>query len=1423
MSNLGTMSVDEAQAKRQPKAREQRASEVLGRYKFRPDGSLIGDAKLAAELRGYMKKFGFGVEQFGDRDDRFYIVEDGKRVKPADVIASDEAFIADREAIEAEQREAQAAESLARAEAEDLRTEGLKRYQDEYLDFPEGMIPPSRLSAREQRSDLGDSTEGFSTSAVVKFAKERGFSDKAILAVRPGAEQAIAEYDAKAARVNREIQGIIQRTRERVRGEASIQAITNKGARAKAVNDRIEEAVLEYLRGSKFYKDASDVGREAMELNVKRQMGRRIKSSPKPGTILNAPKDKTFTVKEKDALRQKIRDMARSSANTAAAIAAARRELAKDVAKLRKAGALTSAQAAALVSRMSRTNPLNEASVSSFIEYADNVFKDADYADKMNRANKLRKRAWRNVESGKIGVAENIKESIRVITGINAEVIPEGALEDYMELIEMLGERKATLDLAPMGQVEMLVDGIINEINQELNAKDELLAEFENFEDKVYTKEGKLSVARTITAMVKAGVITEDEAKLLRKYGSELFVAPEGKTEEELEDARRDEKMRLLTAVEALSALPTNFGLREENNLVRQLNQLIRTGAVEKLDNAELKNLLRVANNIENGFVPHMTEMLVEKLDGLVRADQVMQSIYNDKSGLARFFDRTRLTSLTRRGRRNPQYYIDQVWGDFKSTRIYDAVFAPLAKASAQFRSELQGIEARMDNVENALIKSLSRDPNKITRAKFLLGAYMMQKEFEANEGRTGVYSAVDLLDATIDQADTRGNKVKYNRESAAVLQSIRDEIDGKSAAEIEALIRKQKGGEQMMAVAEEIRKINDELTPKANYTASVLRGMPFRPYSQYFHRVVLTPEQDAGTMFSSGNMADALNKRFQATTKAKNLIEREGGAAPAVSFDPFASVNRGAKFILTDYHMTKPVRTAYRMLKNLENVRGLNLRQEEMLDLIDDSVRQLVKDQLVQTVNQDSMASKIFNTVRKIGYQLTLGQVERAFSEFGSNLGYALTVDPGAFREGQRYRNMYHNEGANILRNVGSVQTTRLFPDGEGTQITSSALDQFREATSPGRAEIRGGASNAFGKIWANTGGSLQKVTGKLADKMITTPDKAVSRPLWFGSFSRSFEAQTGQKPDMAKIAENDVQYMNQYRGAIENATRDADDTSVKAGATDNIFLGMLGGTIRPDANIGSNVYAFINSYMTRFLVFEYVTTRTALNAMVGNGMITRGQGAALLGGVGVRMVSYTLMAGLMRDFIASMYGDDEWEEEDIAERLKRSIAQGAATLVLGGTRGQLARGAVAIPVELINRDMYGDEEYGFGKRVMMPLFDINDEKQWKGKMWDAFTRTSGPLGPALRFAEGALGFAAEELGIKKKRKDAARQEQEYTRSLIKGLGVVGLLPFANDINYHYQRYIYKDIDKEDTGRRTRESRSRERRSRERRAGERR
>jgi hypothetical protein len=345
----------------------------------------------------------------------------------------------------------------------------------------------------------------------------------------------------------------------------------------------------------------------------------------------------------------------------------------------------------------------------------------------------------------------------------------------------------------------------------------------------------------------------------------------------------------------------------------------------------------------------------------------------------------------------------------------------------------------------------------------------------------------------------------------------------------------------------------------------------------------------------------------------------------------------------------------------------------------------------------------------------------------------------------------------------------------------------------------MRNEAANKGRQIINQSLGRLERGSGAIADYLITKPDQMISRPLWFGSFAREFEARTGQKPDMKKIAENNGEYMDRYSQAIESATAKADDTSIKAGATDNAFLGMLNGTIRPDQAPLKNVITYINSYMTRFLIFEYVTARTAVQAMVGNGMMRKRDGVRLLAGVSSRMFAYQFIAGALRDTVASiLYGDDD-DEKDLAERASESVVQGMASLVLGNTMGQLGRGAVAIPVELLNRNLIeaSGDEYGFGKRHVMPLIDINDDKQWKARVLDAGVRTFGPMSSAVRATLLGVELTAEEIGMKKKRTDRARAEQEQMRFLIKAAGAAGVLPFANDINYHYQRSIYKDIDK--------------------------
>ena len=115
----------------------------------------------------------------------------------------------------------------------------------------------------------------------------------------------------------------------------------------------------------------------------------------------------------------------------------------------------------------------------------------------------------------------------------------------------------------------------------------------------------------------------------------------------------------------------------------------------------------------------------------------------------------------------------------------------------------------------------------------------------------------------------------------------------------------------------------------------------------------------------------------------------------------------------------------------------------------------------------------------------------------------------------------------------------------------------------------------NNLKQIYAQTGKRLQdsKLTSQLADWMITTPDKMVTQPVWFGVFSQKFKEQTGEDVDFTKLAENDEAYMNRHEQAIKDATDAADDASVRTGATDNVFLGILRGTVRPDDSLSKDV----------------------------------------------------------------------------------------------------------------------------------------------------------------------------------------------------------------------------------------------------------
>ena len=1394
IEDLKTMSVEEARAKRAPSAREQRVADVVERYEFRPNGSLK-ESSLAGELRRNLKRYGFGVEQFGTRMDDFHIVnpETGRKVDPKKLIAKDRADEKVEMEQRAELRERDAKERMEREDVEEAKAQELQEMQDQYVDFPEEMLSaPSRLSPREQRESLQDNAGKFNDTALVKFAKERGYSDAAILKVRPTAQAAIDAYDAKATRLSREVQGIIQRARERARGDKKIQAIENKGQRTRAVNDRIIKDVKAYIQKSKMYEEASDVGREAMMRAVDKQMGRRIKAAPSVIKLLGLTPDGDVLIDKKGLLEQ-IRVMARSSKATAAASREIMREVGKDIARLKATGAISGKQATAILRKMANMDPFNPVQVENFVNYTARVFAEAEYIEEVNKLNKLRKRALKNA-SKKLGISPDLMPMLQTLLNMDARLVPESVFEKYKELVNDLGERKTVLNLKERTQMFDDVVSIMSGINEELAKKEELFARYEAYTSKADSVKGK------IADMVKDEVITTEESDILKKYADEL--REERKmSKEEKEKAREEERAKLVDAIQRLPKLDRKFPTQMENKLVRRFNKLVRTAGLLELTNADLKNVLRVADNIQNGFLPHTAQVLVEQVEANNRTVEVSQAIKEAKlPRIARV--RALLDGVTRGStveklvNRNPLRFIDQVYGNYTGTTIYDAAFKDLASGYASYKSDIMGVEERLDRVEQKLMKSLRRNPNAVVRSKFLIGAYMMQAEFDTNPDVSGVFDAVSLLDSTIKNSKQKKGEAFYNDATIKVLEDLRKKIDGKSAEEIRDMLSAEE-----RAVADEVRDINDELTPKAEYVAGVLRGVPFRPFSQYFHRVVLNEKDKAGLRGIDALIDEAKTRMRKPSTKAQNVQERITTSPPPVNFDPFASARRGARYILTDYHMTEAVRTNARLMNNLRGTE-MTSKQRKFFDAIDSASESAVTDALVQSYTFSTWMEKAFEWAKRQSYRMVLFDVARTGGETLSNLLFITVAAGRQFTEGvsKHFRTM-SNDGGDIMRNVGSVQTTRLYADTK--TISSRMVESLRSTTGPEKGDVNHPVFNRLKQIWAYSGAPWQGAVGKLADIGITAPDKAIMRPVWFGTFALEFKNRTGQEVDFDKIAANDEAYMAANEEAIQAATDAADLASVQAGATDNPFLGIVSSMRKAggESSPGMALYRAVNNYMTRFLVFEYVTMRTATKAAVGNGTISPMKGARLMGAVTLRMVAYVMVTNALRDAIQRALGlEDEGDDETFEEKFADAVRQSFVSLGVGGTRGSLYRAVINTAIEYERASMMGENglDYTFEDGVFIPLMSPAQDGRPFKKMSDAVARASGPYNPMVRTATllGRLVLDSD----KKTAESIKRRADEFDRLGLEVLGMMGLIPFYKDLRNIMIKDIYKDLDKEDS-----------------------
>tara|TARA_R110001606_G_scaffold134390_1_gene270816 strand:+ start:1 stop:4332 length:4332 start_codon:yes stop_codon:yes gene_type:complete len=1094
-----------------------------------------------------------------------------------------------------------------------------------------------------------------------------------------------------------------------------------------------------------------------------------------------------------------------------------KKDIVASLRKLTKEGKITPSKMVSVINKVPDdfNNPIT---VERFVEYMTKVFNDADYGNKMMIANAKKGKARKNA-STKIGIAEGLVEQLQRLFSVKPSLIPDSVLDQYMSLINMFGKREAVLSLPSIEEVTQITEDVLQQLDEEHSMAIELADRFDAAE-KVMGENG-VDYAATIKEMLDNEVITDREYEVMKKYKSEINppVPATPKTEAEVE-AERQETIENIKETKEID--PSVFPSRLERDDVKEFKKLLKTDAVEGLSLDDLKNLFKVIDNINNGYLPHYAKIMISKMTSINDAKVAANAIKKSKLlPLSKIYANLKSKITKKAGtselvRRNPTFYIDQVFGDFKTQDIFNSIFKKSAEASASYTKDIKEIQAKIEKAEQSVLKSFNRNPNKTQASKYKQMSYLIQQEFLSNPESNQVNSVEDFLKATIKRINQE--TTSYTENDAKMLQEILDTYTENGTKTFDNVALYESFNVAERNSIRTLEEINKSLTEAAVYTANIIRGNKITTLKNYTHLSVI-PDVAKGDIVETETsmISDMFNKYLKPSTKAKSLIERTGKASP-LNFDVYASVQRGSKYTLMDFHLTDPIKTAKRTLNEIE--KSLSDKDGNMptdarrkFNAIRDASVESIENLLSNALTQSTTGDQVIDYIQKQGYRAILAGVPRAAYELTSNVLAGMFMDPKGFVTGIKLRKIIGTPGAkDIMNNLNSTQTNRVFSTGlSGKFVDTGILNQAAGVTA---SKAKGKVKNTILQLWNNSGQRWIKGVEFTADTLISSPDKLVMQPMWFGSFENRFKQITGTSPDFDKIAANDEAYMDKYSSALKEAKTLADNRSVAMGATDNSFMGVLKGTVKPNQGVSLRVFNSFNGFMTRFLIFEYMTARTGIMAAMGNGQVSKKQGVALLAGVTTRMVAYTFLGSLVAESMKSLTEDDDEDfdfsqaqyEDDDAEGMKsidkmlgQAMTSAFTSLLFGRDFGNATKSIINYGLEELNEN-YGqflrDGEYDKYRDAIQYTLIPEGRSGKSPQFMDVAKNLFAAYTPMLKTLEFGVNKIFE---ADKVEPDAIERQQDerFVRLPLEALGVAGFIPFYKDIRKIVLSNMYKGLRK--------------------------
>ena len=990
--------------------------------------------------------------------------------------------------------------------------------------------------------------------------------------------------------------------------------------------------------GIKRYLERKGLTTEQIDKLIKKRVPKE-KKPPTAEEIVGKPKPKKVTVNEMAALKDQIRLEARAAREAKGDLNTKRKMLAEAINKLVAKGTLTVRQANAIIKRVNFVNLDNPIMIDRLIQYAGNIFNDADYDTRMQEIRALQSQVKKKNHTSMEG-------TVKDFISINPELIPDNRILEYIQALDDMNTRTPSyvkmndmFDEVMSYKTEPEGFNAIKTFQQLMDKLESIaLNEVKSVEDYINLIRDINAFKRKASQLLSNGDIDQaqydqaienvgkDQKAVEKKYEKEITALKEG----------------LLNEIESQRPKTNPNFTPEENALIEKYLEIDKNNLI-KLAPEELYILNDLLQNIEDGQMDYYRfSDIVSKAYSKDAIDKTTEQL-----------DKTKFDMALDKGKQLLSEFESSFWegllgmGRVTSGALQKFIVSPMMRAISSYEKFLQDSYNTFSKIKNKYGIN-QKDMNKLGMLTTYLQEYMAQ--FDPSYKGTKDIGKRDWFKEILNDKEMQK---QYPSEKLTVGRLL-GKVVGRGKTQLES----------MKEIWNSLPKDKDgNVDPKAVYDSYMANdGKYFSKKEKAFFDEIMDWKQK------------------NTTTKQKAANELKGNPFKEIPFHLLRSrYGEGAKQIApkaSGANGMVRIEAGTGKERKDQTVGPININFEQ---LFINGVEQTARDYYLSTAIQDvnnvmsGVASNLGKGKKTLVETITGTLSEALNYEFDKTESFAIFKRLLAARASMVLFDPERTAReliAGLLSYPIRAKTLSGYKDlFRGVKRMKELLD-FTESPIRLRENISSALDISDGQIKKMN--PLQKATLYLAG----FPERTMMVTSWMPNFRSEFKNLTGNDFDMEAFR-TDKTYKQEYGKAIREAAAVADaqtekiiGTTTKAGQRREIriapeFLANLvgkRGTVAKNTVFGQ-VFGFFTNYPYREVTEFFNGFKEAAEVIRNNGISSTPQAAAQLSkplGIALNVALYGYLASVSYAYWLMLLGDDDDEERGKQQLEELSTTKG-------------------------------------------------------------------------------------------------------------------------------------------------------------------